>query len=70
MSLHFAGLAEALELAAALGVLPEEVVIFGVQPARLDRPLRLSEEVKTAVPVVGHALLREIGGHNGKNPDS
>jgi hydrogenase maturation protease len=69
-SLHFAGLAEALELGAALGVLPEEVVIFGVQPARLDRPLRLSAEVEAAVPAVGHALLQEIGGHNGKNPDS
>lgn len=58
LSLHTAGLAEALALGAALGVLPEEVVIFGVQPARLDWSPGLSAEVQAAVPVVGREMLR------------
>ncbi|HKZ84645.1 MAG TPA: hydrogenase maturation protease [Anaerolineae bacterium] len=36
LSCHAAGLADALALGAALGVLPEQVIIFGVQPARVD----------------------------------
>jgi len=58
LSLHTAGLAEALALGAALGVLPEEVVIFGVQPARLDWSPGLSAEVQAAVPLVGREILR------------
>lgn len=58
MSMHTAGLAEALALGAALGVLPEEVVIFGVQPAQIDWSPGLSAEVQTAVPLVGREILR------------
>lgn len=65
LSLHTAGLAEALALGAALGVLPEEVVIFGVQPARLDWSPGLSAEVQAAVPVVGREMLRYA--QNGTN---
>jgi hydrogenase maturation protease len=68
ISLHAAGLADALALGEALGVLPEEVVIFGVQPAWLDWSPGLSAEVQAAVPEVGRAVLREIGNKNGKNP--
>ncbi len=59
LSLHSAGLAEALALAAALKVLPEEVIIYGVQPARVDWSSELSDAVRAAVPVVGQAVLRE-----------
>ena len=67
-SLHAAGLAEVLALSETLGVLPEEVVIFGVQPARLDWSPGLSAEAQGAVSEVGHALLQEIRSHNGKDP--
>ncbi len=61
VSLHAAGLADALALGAALGVLPEEVVIFGVQPARLDWTPGLSAEAQAAMPEVGRCVLKEIG---------
>ncbi|MCA9922262.1 MAG: hydrogenase maturation protease, partial [Anaerolineales bacterium] len=35
-TLHGAGFAEALALAEALDVLPDELVVFGVQPQRVD----------------------------------
>jgi len=60
LSLHGAGVADALELSAALGQLPEEVVVFGVQPAHLDWSPGLSVAAQAAVPEVGRAVLREI----------
>lgn len=59
-SLHFAGLTEALTLAAALKVLPEEVIIYGVQPACIDWMSELSAEVQAVVPVVGQAVLQDV----------
>ena len=60
LSVHAAGLAEALALGEALGTLPEEVVIFGVQPAWLDWQPGLSAEAQAAVSIVGQAVLQEL----------
>ena len=69
LSLHTAGLADALALGAALGTLPAQVVIYGVQPAQLVRTMGLSNHVQRAVPLVGRAVLQEVEGHYGKNPN-
>jgi len=60
-SLHSAGLAEALALGRALGILPEHLVVFGIQPERIDWSPGLSESVRQAVPAVCRAILEEIG---------
>jgi hydrogenase maturation protease len=60
VSLHAAGLAEALALGEALGTLPKEVVIFGVQPASVDWSPALSAAAQAAVPIVGQAVLQEL----------
>ena len=60
LSLHSAGLAEALALGAALNVLPPTIVIYGVQPQNLDWSPVMSDEVRAAVIEVGQAILREI----------
>ena len=60
LSLHSAGLAEALALGAALNVLPPAIIIYGVQPQSLDWSPQLSTEVRAAVIEVGQAILREI----------
>jgi hydrogenase maturation protease len=60
LSLHSAGLAEALALGAALNVLPPTVIIYGVQPQTLDWVAQLSNEVQAAVVEVGQAILREL----------
>ncbi len=60
LSLHSAGLAEALALGAALNVLPLTLIIYGVQPRNLDWTAQLSDEVQAAVIEVGQAILDEV----------
>ncbi len=60
LSLHHAGLAEALALGEELGMLPAELVIYGVQPARVDWSPGLSPQAQAAVPAVGQAVLEEL----------
>jgi hydrogenase maturation protease len=55
-TLHDAGLAEALQLAEALGLLPPEVVIFGVQPAVVGWEEGLSPAVAAVVGEVATAV--------------
>jgi hydrogenase maturation protease len=59
-SVHQAGLRETLLLAQALGLLPEEVVIFGVQPAGIEWEAGLSPAVETALPGLVEAVLDEV----------
>ncbi len=59
-TLHDAGLAEALQLGKMLGILPGELVIFGVQPLQLGWELGLSDQVRAAVPQVCAAILSEL----------
>ena len=59
-TLHAAGLAEALVLAAALDVLPGRLLIFGVQPGQIDWSMDLTEPLKAALPHLIDALIEEI----------
>lgn len=59
-SVHEAGLREALLLAQALGTLPDEVVLFGVQPAGVEWNTGLSPQVEAAVPDLIEAVLQEM----------
>jgi hydrogenase maturation protease len=61
LSLHAAGLSDVLALSAALGLSPEAVIIYGVQPASVDWSAGLSAEAQRAVPEVGRAVFSEIG---------
>lgn len=60
LSLHQSDLADALTLAEALGSLPPEVIIFGVQPQHTDWDQPLSEAVARALPGLVDALLAEV----------
>ena len=60
LSVHTAGLREALFLAQALKILPDEVIIFGVQPANLDWISTLSPEVEAALPDLISAVLAKL----------
>jgi hydrogenase maturation protease len=59
LSVHAAGLREALLLAQALGTLPDQVIIFGVQPASVDWNDALSPEIKAALPALVKAVRAE-----------
>jgi hydrogenase maturation protease len=59
-TLHNAGLAEALALGGALGLLPSDIVIYGVQPLEIGWSPRLSRPVEAALPAVCAAILDEV----------
>lgn len=59
-TMHTAGLAEALALGDALGILPSEVIVYGIQPADIGWQEGLSAAVQTAVPQVAAVILREL----------
>ncbi|MFP4322811.1 MAG: hydrogenase maturation protease [Anaerolineales bacterium] len=59
-TLHYAGLAEALTLAEALGVLPPEIIIYGMQPEHIGWEPGLSGAVQAALPGLCAALLDEL----------
>jgi hydrogenase maturation protease len=64
LSLHQPGLAEGLALAEAVGQLPEEIVIYGVEPAGYEWGQGLSPAVEAALPGLADAILHEAEKHN------
>ena len=60
LSVHAAGLNDALLLAQALKILPDEVIIFGVQPASLDWDSSLSPQVEATLSALIEAVLAEL----------
>ena len=58
-SLHRSGVADALALAGQLKLALPEIIVFGVQPKRVDWHDGLSPEVQAAVPEVINAVLNE-----------
>jgi len=59
-TLHYAGLAEALSLGEALGVLPPHIEIFGIQPSKVDWSIGLTPAVAAAVPQVAEAVCAAL----------
>lgn len=59
-STHALGLAEAVELARALGRLPETLVVFGIEGARFEAGEGLSREVERAAGQVAAAVREEV----------
>lgn len=61
-TLHNAGLAEALALADALDMLPETLIIYGIQPGDLGWSQELTEPLKAALPDLCLAIKRLVAG--------
>ena len=57
ISVHNAGLREALLLAETLELLPDEIIIYGMQPANLEWDDGLSPQVEAAMPELVRAIL-------------
>lgn len=60
ISLHQAGLLDALLAARAIGCAPEQIVIIGVEPAEVDCGLELTDEVERRIPEIIDTVLKEI----------
>lgn len=61
LSMHGFGLAEAFAMAEQLGKMPEDTVIVGVQPQRVEINQGLSDVVAAAVPRVISIIQAEVG---------
>jgi len=59
-STHAFGLAEAVELARALGRLPPRLIVYGVEGKSFEAGLGLSPEVEAAALVVAERVLGEF----------
>jgi hydrogenase maturation protease len=60
ISLHQVGLFEALGIAEKFGCAPREIVIIGVEPAKVDCGLELTEQVRRKLPEIIEKVLEEI----------
>lgn len=60
LSLHQVDLAGGLALADALGILPENIVIYGIEPARTGWQTELSPEVSLGVTELVNNILSEL----------
>jgi len=60
LSLHETGLAAVLALGREMGSLPERIVVFGVEPASLERRLGLSPTVAAALEALVARVLAEL----------
>jgi hydrogenase maturation protease len=61
-STHVLGVAEAVELARALGKLPARTIVYGIEGSRFDTGAPLSAEVEAATQAVAAAIRRELAG--------
>jgi hydrogenase maturation protease len=59
-STHHFGLAEAVEIARAVGALPSRLVVFGIEAARLELGDTLTPEVEDAVGRAADAVRSEV----------
>jgi hydrogenase maturation protease len=59
-STHHFGLAEAVELARALGRLPEKTVVYGIEGKSFDTGETISPEVEAAAENVAEAVREEV----------
>jgi hydrogenase maturation protease len=59
-SLHEPGLANGLALAEALGNLPEEIVIYGIEPDQCDIAQELSPAIQQALDPLVEEIFAEI----------
>jgi len=61
-STHLVGVAEAIELGNAVGVLPEELVVYGVEISSVTPGVSLSPAVAAAADVAVDDIVKELEG--------
>jgi hydrogenase maturation protease len=59
-SAHSSGLAQALALGQALGSLPPHLVVYAIQPERVDFSPGLSDALHAAIPSLCQAIISEL----------
>jgi hydrogenase maturation protease len=64
-STHLLGVADAVELARALGRLPERTIVYGIEGGSFDTGAPLSHAVRSAAAAVAESIRRELSGEEG-----
>lgn len=64
-STHLVGLAEAVDLGAAVGVLPDAMVIFGIEIGSVEPGVGLGQEIERAVDRVAIEIAQLLEGAGG-----
>jgi hydrogenase maturation protease len=59
-SLHQLGIIDTLSQARILDCLPEEVIIIGIEPAKIAPGLELSSEMAAVIPKIKEIILKEL----------
>lgn len=59
-STHSFGVAEAIELARAMGEMPAELIVYGIEGLDFSAGTELSPEVAQVVPTAANLILKEI----------
>ena len=62
LSCHDAGLIEKLRLSQFAGFSPQQIVVIGVEPARIEWNTGLSSEIEEKIPEIIDAVMAEIAG--------
>lgn len=60
LSLHQIDVANSLALADAVGVLPKNIVIYGIEPACIDWKMGISTQVSACLPDLVQNILSEL----------
>ncbi len=60
VSLHNIGIAETFEMAKLIGCEPNDVIIFGIKPERIDCGLEITEKMKSIIPQTVELILAEL----------
>lgn len=60
ISLHEPGLADSLALAQALNLMPDEIVLYGIEPSFTGPGDELSPEVTNAIPSIVKTIKQEL----------
>jgi hydrogenase maturation protease len=63
-STHLLGVAEAVELARALGRLPERTIVYGIEGGSFATGAPMSHEVQAAAADVAASIRRELAGRD------
>jgi hydrogenase maturation protease len=64
LSLHSLNLPQTLAMAQLLGCSPKEVVIFGIQPEKVECGMELTPAIQAVVPKAAKLVLDEIQKHS------
>ena len=60
LSLHHVGVQDLLEIARLMGMMPEELVLVGIQPEVIDMGLDLSETLKVKLNKLVEEVLKVL----------